>query len=383
MPSPPSDGREATIVHLVNGEKIGGIERLVGTLCRVHRRVSARVVCLMDGEMRRAAGPIPDLVPMAGRLDVAAAVRLARYLRRHGVDLLVAHTLRANLVGAIAARLARIPVVATIHSPIGRDSERRARNARNAWLQRRLVRWTDGYVTVSEGLRNELVSSGVPPARLTVVRNGVEAELYEAGDGAAFRRSLPGVESGTPLVGTLALLRPRKGIEDLLRAVPLVLQGCPSCRFVVAGPAERAGYAARLHGLCRELGIADRVVFTGYRDDVADLLAALDVFVLPSRFGEGLPLVVLEAMAAGRAVVATETEGNRETVEPGASGYLVPPDAPRDLACAVLALLADPARRREVGEAARRAVRERFTAARMAAQAECAYLRVLAASRSR
>lgn len=383
MLSPPTDRREATVAHLINGENIGGIERVVTTLARVHRRVLPKVVCLMDGEMRRTAGPLPDLVPMAGRLDVTVAVRLARYLRRRDVDLVVAHTLRANLVAAVAARLVRIPVVATIHSPIARDTEQWGRNVRNAWLQRLLIRWTNAYVAVSEGLRNEMVSKGVPPSRVTLVRNGVEADLFEAGDGAAFRRSMPGVGGSTPLVGTLALLRPRKGVEDLLRAAPLILRACPSCKFVVAGEVERASYAATLRQLCRELDVADRVLFTGRRGDVADLLAALDVFVLPSRFGEGLPLAVLEAMAAGRAVVATDTEGNREILESGATGELVPPCESENLARVVAALLADPTRRCEMGEAARRAVRERFGAERMAAEAETAYLRVLAASSSR
>lgn len=383
LPAPTDGICEATVVHLVNGERIGGIERVVMTLCRLHRRVLPKVVCLMDGEMRRSTGPAFDMVPMAGRLDFAAAVKLARYLRRHGVDLVVAHTLRANLVGAIAARLARVPLVATIHSPIARDTEYRGRNVRNAWLQKLLIRWTDAYVTVSNGLRDEMVSRGVSSLRVAVVRNGVEPELCDAGDGAAFRRSLWSVESGAPLVGTLALLRPRKGVEDLLRAAPLILRERPSCRFVVAGEAERASYATTLRDLCRGLRIADSVLFTGRCDDVADLLAALDVFVMPSLFGEGLPLAVLEAMAAGRAVVATDTEGNREIIEPGVTGCVVPPRDPESLARAVAALLADPTRRFEMGEAARGAVRQRFGAARMAAEAEVAYLRALAESRSR
>ncbi len=380
---PTDDRREATVVHLVNGEHIGGIERVVTTVCRLHRRVRPRLVCLMNGAMQRAAGVAVDAVPMFGRLDATVGVRLARYLREHGVSVVVAHTLRAHLVGAMAARLARLPLVATIHSPITRDTERRGRNARNAWLQRQLARWTAAYVTVSEGLERELVASGVPPSRVTVVRNGVEAERYEAGDGAAFRRSLPGFDVGSPLVGTVALLRPRKGIEDLLRAAPRVVREFPRCRFVVVGSAENASYQVRLGRLCGELGIADRVAFTGHRDDVADLLAALDVFVLPSRFGEGLPLALLEAMAAARAVVATETEGNREIIEPGVTGRLVPSADPAALADNVAALLADPAGRSAIGEAARRAVKQRFDAARMAAEAEDAYLRVLAETRSR
>ena len=232
-------------------------------------------------------------------------------------------------------------------------------------------------------MRDELVSAGVPASRIEVVLNGVETDLCDGGDASAFRSGLPGGRRAAPLVGTHALLRPRKGREDLLRAPPTILRAHPSGTFVVVGGPERPDYPSALRQLCLDLGIADSVVFTGHRDDIADVLAALDVFVLPSLFGEGLPLALLEAMAAGRAAVATDTEGIREVVESGRTGLLVPPRDPESLAGAVNALLSDPSRRSELGTAAREAARRRFGVERMTAEAETAYLRVLAARTSR
>lgn len=380
---PPEADPTPAVVHLLNGDLFGGVERVVATLCRNRRRVRSEAVCLLDGEMRRVSGVACEVVPMTGRLDVGVAVRVARLIRRRRGLLLVTHTLRSSLVGALAARFANVPHVVTVHSPASRETGARLRDARNGALQRLLLPWADAIVAVSAALRDELVSAGVPASRIEVVLNGVETDLCDGGDACAFRSCLPGGRRAAPLVGTHALLRPRKGLEDLLRAAPTILRAHPSCTFVVVGGPERPDYPSALRQLCLDLGIADSVVFTGHRDDIADVLAALDVFVLPSLFGEGLPLALLEAMAAGRAAVATDTEGIREVVESGRTGLLVPPRAPESLAGAVNALLSDPSRRSELGTAAREAARRRFGVGRMTAEAETAYLRVLAARTSR
>ncbi len=380
-------GRPVKVVHVINGESFGGIERAVTTLVQHHRGVHPAIICLMDGDMTRFGASTADcridLIRMHSRLDPTAAIGLARYVRAHHIDLIHAHTLRANLVGAMAAHFAHVPVVATIHSPIARDTEDLTRNRRNFWLQRKLFRWTARYVAVSEGLRREAIASGLPPARVVVIRNGIDAVRYGLGDGTALRRSLAGVDADTPLVGTLALLRPRKGIDVLLSAIPIVARSIPPARVIIAGKAELPAYEQELRRLARSLGIADRVHFLGFRSDVPDLLAALDAFVIPSLFGEGAPFALLEAMAASRAVIATRTEGNDEIILAGSTGVLVDPHDPESLASAIVNVLASAEHRRELGARARQAVVERFSATRMAAETEAFYSRVLAARSSR
>jgi glycosyltransferase involved in cell wall biosynthesis len=365
------------VVHVINGEHFGGIERAVALLATACGRVSPSVVCLMgDDEARvRAAmrGCPVEVVRMRHRADVTAAVRLARVARASGCDLLHAHTLRAALVAAAAARLARVPVVATLHSPIARDTEDDARNRRNLRVQRRLFRWIAGHIAVSEGIREEAIRAGAAPASVTVIRNGIDIARYAGGDPRALRGVLDPWPADAPLVGTHALLRPRKGLDVLIRAIPLIAQPVPSARFVIAGNAETPAYELELRALAGDLGVADRIAFVGFRDDVADVLAALDVFVMPSLYGEGTPFAVLEAMAAARCIVATRTEGIVETVTDGETGALVPSGDPEALAHALVAVLTDDRRRRALGENARRAALTHFAVGRMAATTESFY----------
>jgi glycosyltransferase involved in cell wall biosynthesis len=189
---------------------------------------------------------------------------------------------------------------------------------------------------------------------------------------------MAGVDRATPLIGTVALLRPRKGIDDFLHAASLVVRSEPSARFVIAGRFETPAYETCMRRLVHELSLTDHIYFLGYRADVPDLLAALDVFVLPSLFGEGAPFALLEAMAASRPVIATRTEGNTEIIEDGRTGLLVPQNHPESMARAILHLLAGDSIRHELGARARNAVLERFHAETMTEKTEAFYSQILA-----
>jgi phosphatidylinositol alpha-mannosyltransferase len=365
------------VLHLLNGEFFSGVEQVVVTLHRYHDRscVEPKVVCLFDGALTRMAaalGVAVDVMPMRGRFDLRAAWRVARYVRRNAVSIIHAHTLRANLVASLAGRLARVPVAVTIHSPARRETTRALKNRVNGTLERLLVPLTTAYVTVSDSLRQDLERHGVPAARIAVVRNGIDTAVYERGDRAWLRAEL-GAGERQALVGTVALLRPRKGIEVLLQSVPLVVDSVPEALFVIVGEAEDPGYADKLVAVCHDLGIADRVRFLGFRTDIPDVLAALDAFLLPSLFGEGLPMVVLEAMAAGRPVVATPVEGITEVVTDGVTGVLVPCGDAEALARAVVDLLEDTQRRDRIARSGQQLVRECFSGTAMARQVEQVY----------
>jgi len=171
---------------------------------------------------------------------------------------------------------------------------------------------------------------------------------------------------------TVARLDPQKGLHDLVAAAALV----PEARVMVVGEGpERRALETRI----AHLGLGDRVHLLGFRSDVPDLLAGSDLFVLPSLF-EGLPLSILEAMAAGKPVVATAIGGNDEAVVDGATGLLVPPGDPRALADAIRALLRDPERRRRLGEAGRRRAEAEFSAPAMVRRVAAVYDELLAAS---
>jgi glycosyltransferase involved in cell wall biosynthesis len=233
---------------------------------------------------------------------------------------------------------------------------------------RAVSRGVHRYLAVSGHVRERLAALGVPAAKLRVVRNGVDPGRFEQPVAHVFRSELAG-NTGRPIVLTVARLAPQKGLEFLLRAAAML----PEATFVIAGDGPARSILA---AQAESAGLADRVRFLGSRRDVPDLLAACDVFVLPSLI-EGLPLSVLEAMAAARPVVATRVPGTDETVVDGETGMLVPPRDPEALAHAIRSVLSDPERASRFGSAGRARVLGDFSTRRMVSAVEQQYEELL------
>ncbi len=234
------------------------------------------------------------------------------------------------------------------------------------------------FVAVSEALGRHLVQSGIPADQVAVIVNGLEPPLAPADPPAlAAVRAELGIGPDEAVVGVVGRLVPVKAYDDFLRAAALVTKERPATRFLVIGDGPCAG---ALQELAHSLGIADRVVFTGFRRDVPALLPLLDVFVLSS-LSEGLPLVLLEAMAAGRPVVSTAVGGVPEVIDNGVNGYLSVPQQPEELAGQILRVLGDPGLAHLLGENAQRRVQERFGIGRMVAATERLYRDLLAGAR--
>lgn len=355
------------VVHYVDSQEMGGVEHVVLDLLQHQDQARFRSFLACRGaplaDAAAALGvPVmatPDLAPgLAGASRIAL---LARRLRSVRPDVLHAHLtwpLDAQYALA-AARLARVPaVVATAHLFVDVTLGRRV-----AAQQRLATRLVDRYMAVSAAVRDRLVADlGWPPSKIDVVRNGVPPGVARAAPPLP-RQSL--APDGEAIVLVPARLTGQKGQRHLLRAAA----GIPGARLVFAGDGPDR---PMLEAEAAALGLDGRVVFLGHRSDVPSLLSIADVVVLPSLW-EGLPLAVLEAMAAGRPVVATAVGGLREVITPGRDGLLVEPGCPAAIADAVNWLLADPARSLRMGEAARVAVEERFSTARMCAEVAAVY----------
>jgi glycosyltransferase involved in cell wall biosynthesis len=253
--------------------------------------------------------------------------------------------------GLLAAAITRGPsLVATAHLFIEHVVTARVR-----LQQRILTPLVQRYVAVSRAVAAHWERDlGVPRDKLRVVPNGIPLAPYEHGPSASPPEGLLADPAGRPTVLTAARLDAQKGLPHLLEAAA----GLPAARFVVAGDGpERAALEAH----ARRLGLDGRLRFLGYRSDIPALLAACELVVLPSLF-EGHPLALLEAMAAGRPVVATAVGGVPEIVDHGVTGLLVPPADSAALGAAIGALLADPARARAMGAAGRAKAEREFSA---------------------
>ena len=334
-----------------------------------------QVVALqLAGAARERGDEVELVVPRAGPVTegfaahvldlnrlhrVGAAARLARLARRF--DVVHTHTLAAaNVLSRLAARS---KVVSHLHieNHFRRPTEPVLRRLDNA-----TARLCARLIAVSHDTRRAYERQGYPVGRIEVVHNGVAPAPPANG---SLRAEL-GIPADAPLVGEVARLCDVKGQRELIAALAHV----PDARLVLVGDDLEQGGAFRA-GLERDAeraGVRERVVFTGHRADARALLGELDVVALPS-WTEGLPLVVLEAMASGRAVVATPVGGTPELVADGETGLLVPPRDPDALAGALRRLLGDEALRRRLGEAGERRVREEFSLDAMCARVLAIY----------
>jgi glycosyltransferase involved in cell wall biosynthesis len=303
-------------------------------------------------------------IPAGARAGLAGMVRGLRAVRPAIVH---AHLNRpgACRAGLIAARIALVPaVVATQQLYLRLPWPARIH-------ARLLATLVDRYIAVSRHTGDLLSAElGIPATKIRVVANGVPPEEFETPPDAGLRAILAGAPA-CPIVLAVARLDPQKDLDCLVDAAALV----PEARFVVAGEGPER---ARLESRARARGVGARVLFLGERSDVAALLAACDVFVLPSR-AEGLPLAVLEAMAAARPVVCSAIAGIDEIVVPDETGFLVPPSDPVALAKALHTALEDPGRAARLGAAARARVRARFSSAGMVRGVTAVYEELLAA----
>ncbi len=289
-----------------------------------------------------------------------AAAEVADWLRNLGADLLCTSGYKPDLIGWLAARRAGVPVVAIAHGWTAATWRVRCYEALDRWVMRRM----DAVVCVSEGQAVKVRRAGVRPDRAPVIRNAVHAEAFGPAD-PAVRESLLGLFAARPerIVAAAGRLSPEKGFDVLIEAAARLAPEWPNVGFVVFGEGPlREDLTRRI----AERGLQGRFVLAGFRPDLERVLPACDLAVSSSHT-EGLPVVVLEEMAAGLPVVATAVGGTPEVVDEGVTGWLAPPADPASLARRTADLLASAETARAMGLAGRRRVEDHFTFAAQAA----------------
>jgi glycosyltransferase involved in cell wall biosynthesis len=331
QPAPSRAIATARVLHVINGEHYSGAERVQDLLALELGQFGFDVgfACLKAGKFaatRRSQQTELRTFPMHSRLDLRPAWELAAWLRQGHFSLVHTHTPRAVMVGRLASWIARVPLVHHVHSPTGRDSTCRWQDAISAKAENYSLLGVDAVIAVSRSLANYAAAQGVPRTRIHVVPNGVPVL------GPLVDRPLP---HRPWTLGTIALFRPRKGLEVLLDALASLRRDGVDVRLRAIGEFESEDYQRKIYEQVERLGIGGGITWTGFTRDVPAELAKLDLFVLPSLFGEGLPMVVLEAMAAGVPVVGTKVEGVPEAIRDGIDGVLAEPGDALDLARAI------------------------------------------------
>jgi glycosyltransferase involved in cell wall biosynthesis len=360
------------LLHIVGESRFGGIAKIILPLGKITQAAGWQVdVLTTDPVVQQAVkqhglGLVNlDVIRREIRpvWDLRGLVRLTRFLRSEPYQIVHTHTSKAGFVGRLAARLAGVPVI--VHTAHGfafhEDSPVSVRLFYSA-LERLASRWCDRIVTVSEFHRTWAIELGIcSPRRIMAIPNGIAEVVRNREVGLAEVRREMGARSGDLVILSMARLAPDKGLEYLIEAATILPRTGRRIRIVIAGDGPERD---RLEQLAGRLGVTDRVVFLGFREDVGDLLAASDLIVLPS-LREGLSIALLEAMAAGKPIVASSIGSQREVASRADMARLVRPADALALSEAIVGLAGDEALMARLGASARAVYESRYTENRM------------------
>ncbi len=315
------------------------------------------------------------------RKDILAFWKLFRLIRRERPDIVDTHQSKAGALGRLAALLAGTKVIIhTFHGHIFFNYFSKIKTSIFVLVERLLAQRCSLLVAVSENVRKEILAFDVcSPEKLVTIPPGLELDEYLSIDGCRgnLRREL-GVSEQEILIGNVSRLVPAKGHRYLLQSIKLLKDSAPEACFVIAGDGELRG---ELEELVRQLELDGRVRFLGFRRDVGNIYADSDIMVFTS-LSEGLPLALIEALASGRPVVATDVGGISELVDEGKCGFVVPAKDPRALTEALLKLIRDEKLRKTFGENARNKVYPHLSHTRLVKDMEKIYLELVNSSRN-
>lgn len=358
-------GAERLVVLLSAELRQMGIRPIVGVF-----RDDSTAAGLDVLDRARTAGLETAEIRCQGRLDRAAVGQLRALLEQRQIDVLHSHGPKPNLYGRLAARGTEASLVATCHTWHITSAKEWLVSA----VDRAVLRGFDSVVLVSEHLRRKVRRAGIPDDRIWTIDNGVDCRTGGSSDGD-LREDLG---CGENLVaGVVARLAPEKGLDYLVDAAAILVREFPRAVFLVVGDGpERKALERR----ARASGVLPQFRFLGNRTDTSRVYATFDVFVLPS-LSEGMPMTVLEAMVAGKAIVATRVGSVSRVIADGQTGLLVPPRNASALADRLGSLLRDRSSRARLGAAARAAATREYSAARMAGRYAEVYARSLTSNR--
>ena len=362
------------VMHLLHSLETGGLEKGTATLVNnMNPEIFESSICCLSGLgaslnlIKKEGLKIFDMKTTDAH-ELFLFLKLARLFREQRVDILHAKGWPALFDGVLGARIAGVPVV--IYSEHGKNTDDFFEiKKRRVWTRRLLAPFMDKIVTVSEELKRGLVEiTGLNEKRIVCIHNGVE--FFDICVESAKKRKELGVEQGDILVGTVGRLDPVKNFDIFIRSAEMVLKEFPQVKFLLVGDGP---IRKDLELLVSELGLSRHVIFLGERNDVAELLNVMDIFVLPSK-SEGLSNTILEAMSVGLPVIATNVGGNPELVIDGETGVLIQPWDASVLAAAIINLLRDNEKRKKMGDAGFIKAKGEFSIEKMVKSYEELYL---------
>ena len=348
--------RKINMLQMVNGFAVGGGEiKLLELIQHLDKNKYNITICSVG-----QGGPLqPDFEKLGHRVvvfnkkfsfDFSQVTKVAALMKELKIELVQTTLFYADVIGAYAAWLAKVPVV------ISWEAVSHPYKARHTMAYKLANRKMDMVVAVSNAIRKQVIEErGVEPEKAMTIHYGIDLEKYSITDNLT--RSDIGVAENDIVLGTVARYTDQKGHKYLIEAAPKIIEKFPNVHFVFAGDGPNR---SDMESQISKLGLKNHFHLLGFRNDVVDLLNLFDVFVLPSLY-EGLPNVVLEAMACWKPVIATGVDGTAEAVEDGVTGYIMPSKNPAEISEKVIQLLSSNGKIEEMGKAGRQRVEQHFS----------------------
>lgn len=367
--------RKLNVMLMIRNMEFGGAQVVVNQLLNGLNRGKFNLsLCIMtdeDNSLLEDKYDLPadiHLFRKRGRYDLGLVLKIRKLLKRSEIDILHTHGWTADVWGRLAACLARTPIILS-HSHTNQPASAKTSN----FMYRYLTGATDHFIAIGEGNKNALIEEGgIPAEKITVIRNVVDYRKFDVAVDTDAGKIELGVAPGNLVVSIIGRLHSIKGHEHFLRTARIIASENDSVEFLVVGS---GGLEESLRRQAGETGLADKVHFLGARKDIPRILALTDVFVMSSLY-EGLPLILLEAMAAGKAIAATDIDGCRELIVNGETGFLTPPGHPEAQAEVVLRFLSDERLRHELGKKARTEAIKNYSLEKMLGEIGDLYIRL-------
>lgn len=330
---------------------------------------------LFIGELNKR-GIEPFIINIESQFNVFVVGKLVRYIRSHSIHIVHTHGARANFYGRVAARWAKVPVIlSTVHNSLYDFPVPFWKKKIYLFLDKFTSTFCDRLICVSKKIADDLTDkSKIAREKITVIYNGIHISECKSSDTSLRLSKEFGLSEHQPVIGVIGRMSVNKGQRYLIEALPRLKKKFPDivCLLVGDGPKK-----ANLQGLVVKMGLSESCRFTGVRTDIYDIFCLLNLLVLPSVSGEGFPMILLEAMAHGCPIVATDIGGVNEMIEHSKNGLLVKPADSQALSEAILELLSEPKKADQLLNEALRSVGEKFSVKPMIAATERIYEQAL------
>lgn len=364
--------RTLRVLHVVNGQHYAGAARVQDLLALTLPEFGYEVsfACLLPEkfpqERQSQASPLYEL-PMKHRLDFAPARRIAQLVQANQIDLLHSHETRSAMIASAVGMMTGVPFVHHVHCQMNTEVGAGVKQRINTSVERFACNRADHTIAVSGSIERFIKANGFDRTPITIVPNGVPS---------ATEIKLPRKQGQPWTIGMVALLRERKGLETLMKALPALRERF-DVRLRIVGPFESEGYLNRMYDLSDSLGITPLIDWTGFAKNVNEQIAQMDVLVLPSVLAEGMPMVLLEAMSTGVPIVGSQVDGITDVIQHEHNGLLFKPSDANDLACQLMRLMSNEVSWDSLSQRCRAEYQEKYSQTAMAAGVASVYNRVL------